>query len=83
MNNPDLYFIHVLNYCRLTKFNKNIKLEINDLVFFNHYEDSKITHAGVYIGDNRFIHCVYPRGVRVHKLSLFKDSISFIGKVVV
>ncbi|CAM4451844.1 C40 family peptidase [Paenibacillus phoenicis] len=44
------------------------KLRTGDLVFFN--TDGKgISHAGIYIGDNKFAHSSSSKGVRISSLS--------------
>lgn len=49
-----------------------------DLVFFNTY-DVGVTHCGIYLGDNRFIHASSSRGVRIDSLTDDYWSPRFIG----
>ena len=54
------------------------ELEPGDLVFFNNRGRGQVSHAGIYMGDNRFIHSSSTRsgGVRVDRLDVgyWKDS---------
>ncbi|OYW92402.1 MAG: peptidase P60 [Pseudomonadales bacterium 32-61-5] len=49
---------------------KRSELEPGDLVFFNNRGRGRVSHAGIYIGDNQFIHSSSSRsgGVRVDSL---------------
>ena len=49
---------------------KRSELEPGDVVFFNNRGRGRVTHAGIYIGDDRFIHSSSSRsgGVRVDSL---------------
>lgn len=54
------------------------ELEPGDLIFFNNRGRGQVSHAGIYMGDNRFIHSSSTRsgGVRVDRLDVgyWKDS---------
>lgn len=47
---------------------KKSDLRIGDLVFFNTY-GSGVSHAGIYIGDDRFIHASTSKGVMISPLN--------------
>ncbi|MBT6438515.1 MAG: C40 family peptidase, partial [Flavobacteriales bacterium] len=44
------------------------QLEVGDLIFFKIYND-KISHVGVYLGDNKFVHASTKLGVTISCLS--------------
>ena len=56
-------------------FEKNCKpvkrneLQEADLVFFNNGKSSRITHVGIYLRDNKFVHASSSRGVMVSDLN--------------
>ena len=55
-------------------------LEPGDIIFFNHRGRGRVSHTGIYIGDNEFIHSASRRGggVRVDSLSDSYWRASFI-----
>ncbi|KAB8137446.1 hydrolase Nlp/P60 [Gracilibacillus oryzae] len=53
-------------------------LEIGDLVFFN-TSGKGVSHAGIYIGNNSFIHASSSRGVTISSLDLNYWSNTYIG----
>jgi cell wall-associated NlpC family hydrolase len=55
-------------YARSKKINKN-ELELGDLVFFS-IENNEISHVGIYVGNNKFIHSPSSgKNVRIDELS--------------
>ncbi|OAB26100.1 hydrolase [Paenibacillus macquariensis subsp. defensor] len=58
-------------------------LQLGDLVFFNTI-GNKISHAGIYLGDDQFAHSSSSKGVRISKLSesYYKDRYVTARRVV-
>lgn len=61
------------------------KLELieGDLVFFSINNNSKISHVGIYLVNNKFVHASTSKGVIINSLdeSYYKTRISFYGRV--
>ena len=53
-------------------------LRFGDLVFFN-TDRNKISHVGIYVGDNRFIHASSSRGVIISSLSEQYWAKNYVG----
>lgn len=53
-------------YPKTFSLNKN-QLEVGDLVFFK-IRKGRISHVGIYLGDNKFVHAAVKGGVRIDSL---------------
>lgn len=64
------------------RFVSKRNLETGDLVFFK-INSRKITHVGIYIADNKFIHATTKRGVMVNDLddNYYKEYFYKAGRV--
>ncbi|MDF1549381.1 MAG: NlpC/P60 family protein [Bacteroidales bacterium] len=64
------------------RFISKRKLETGDLVFFK-IKSRKVSHVGIYIADNKFIHATTRRGVMVNDLddSYYKEYFYKAGRV--
>lgn len=50
-------------------------LQVGDLVFFDTRNKGRVSHVGMYIGDNKFIHASNPRdGVKISTLSGYYEQ---------
>lgn len=54
------------------------QVDLLDILVFNEKERHS-QHVGIVIADNLFIHCD-PNGVEIHKISLCKKSLLYVGK---
>ena len=60
---------------------KPTAIPINALIGFPRFGDcNKITHGGIYSGDNKFIHCTESRGVVISQLNPMAQ-IKFVGEM--
>jgi len=69
----DLYLQEYASFFR--KLTKDEKLKVGDMVLFNSKEYP--SHAGIYLGEGRFIHAYDKAGTRIDSLTnpLWKDKI--------
>lgn len=83
--NPNLKGLYVKNlekYCTLTEYDNLSKIKEFDLLLFSYFGDkSAITHVGIYIGNNKFIHSVKGVGSCVTNLDVYKKALKWIGVV--
>lgn len=58
-------------YNQLGKLIKPKKLSVGDLVFFDtdHSKPKSVSHVGIFMGSNKFIHASSSKGVRIDKLT--------------
>ena len=64
------------------------KIQINDakegdLVFFSINQNSKISHVGIYLSNNKFVHASTTKGVLINSLEedYYKRRFSFISRI--
>lgn len=77
-----LYIDNLKKYCDLTEYKDNVKLTENNLLLFSYFGDKKIiTHVGIYIGNNKFIHSVKDVGSCVTNLTTYIKALKWIGVV--
>ena len=78
----DLYSKNIDKYINVKRF-KDVKyIELYDILFFSVYEDVNIiTHAGIYIGNNKIIHCIENKGVVISDLTIMKNKLILYGNV--
>lgn len=50
-------------------------LRENDIILFDLIGQGNITHTGIYLGNNKIIHCQENSGVVLHKLSLLRKFV--------
>jgi hypothetical protein len=71
-----VYHNYIQQYLNLTKYPCYI-YPLDILVM--KIKELHTEHVGIYLGNNIFIHC-NQRGVRLHKVSLCKDQLIYVGK---
>lgn len=73
-HNSSFYLSQYASLAR--KLSKNEKPECGDFILFRNVKDSP-NHAGVYLGDNRFVHSYKKIGVKIDSLtnSVWKSKI--------
>lgn len=71
-----IYHEYILKYLSLRKY--PCLLEPLDILVMK-ITENHTEHVGIYLENNVFIHC-NKYGVRLHKLSLCKDKILFVGR---
>ena len=77
-----LYYDNIKRYCDLKPYKEGVNIKIGSLLLFSYFkEPSAITHVGIYIGNNKFIHCTESVGICVTKLSEYKRVLKWIGVV--
>jgi cell wall-associated NlpC family hydrolase len=77
-----LYLDSVKHYCALKPYKEGVNIKIGQLLFFSYFNDAKaITHAGIYVGNNNFIHCTEEVGVCITKVSNYKKALKWIGDI--
>lgn len=77
-----LYVQNLAKYCTLTEYKKNVEIKENNLLLFSYFDDkAAITHVGIYIGDNKFIHSVREVGSCVTNLNTYRKALKWIGVV--
>lgn len=64
----DFYSANIKKYCKLKLFTSIEYLNKNDILFFYHNDSVRISHAGVYLGEGKFIHCLENSGVVITEL---------------
>lgn len=76
-----IYTEGIYKYCNIDVYSKHSILRVHDLLFFSYFDDvNRITHAGIYIGQNRMIHCTEKHGVIITKLSFMNKPILLYGR---
>ena len=77
-----LYYDNIKQYCALKPYKEGVNIKIGQLLLFSYFnEASAITHAGIYIGHDNFIHCTEGVGICVTKVSKFKKVLKWIGDI--
>ena len=71
---------------KLAEKAKNInfdKLEEGDLVFFSIAQNGKISHVGIYLSKDKFVHASSSKGVIISSLEdkYYKPRIAFYGRI--
>lgn len=78
-----LYYDNIKKYCDLIPFKPGDQIDVGNLLLFSFFNESKsITHVGIYIGNNEFIHCVEDLGVCITKLSNYFRVLKWVGVVI-
>lgn len=59
------------------------KLEEGDLVFFSIAQNGKISHVGIYLSKDKFVHASTSKGVIISSLEdkYYKPRIAFYGRI--
>ncbi|WP_410772402.1 C40 family peptidase [Fontibacillus sp. BL9] len=55
------------------------QLKAGDLVFFNTLGKGKVSHVGIYLGDDKFAHASSSKGIRTDKLSNSYYKTRYVG----
>lgn len=71
-NSADIYNKH----CKKIKRDQ---LSEGDLVFFSFVKSGKISHVGIYIGDNKFVHASSSKGVIISDLTSRYYEKGYVG----
>lgn len=79
-----IYSKGITRYCKiLYDYNETMPLKLHSILFFSQFDDpKKITHAGIYINSNKFIHCLEKQGVCISRLTTFKRRLKLVGEVI-
>ena len=78
---PDVYIKGVIEYCDMLAYKPAMVIEEDTILFFSNMPNVPITHAGIYIGNGKILHCLDIRGVSQHKLRLCSNSLRYIGTI--
>ncbi len=78
----DIYIQNLRDYCTLREYDKKTRILPFELLLFSYFNEKEaITHVGIYVGDNKFIHCVQDAGVCVANLKSFERALKWVGRV--
>ncbi|MDD4292200.1 MAG: NlpC/P60 family protein [Clostridia bacterium] len=77
-----LYSDRIKDYCDTFEYIEGkSEPQLYDILFFSHYNDPKrLTHVGMYIGNNKFVHCMFKKGVTVSNLIYMRSKLLFYGR---
>ena len=80
VTNPSAFLDEIKKHCEV--FEKSFSecsqiLQINDILLFDLAGLGIVDHGGIYLGNNKFLHCEQERGVCLHKLSMLSSH--FVG----
>ncbi len=65
--------------CKLIDKVRQKNLEAGNLVFFKIEKGRKVSHVGVYLGNNKFVHASTSKGVRIDDMTDKYYKESYVG----